>query len=240
MSSLLLHWSQPFIWAGFHHTYSKWQKGKLILLYLLWIIDEVLSPWTAVSFLSLADCHALLSFPVSSWESGESIHGEALYQKSDLRQILEIPPSWGCGWLFKTHCDCNSEKKLTVCELPVQLLLAAWQSNKRDISMIPSRQLKNTINVRKATELSRPTNNKAWHSFNGTCTSWPVAFVEKCIIPMFSRKYMQEGNCASSQKEWEYARICLTYYSSSNAWPPLICLQMNPCFSKGWMRFRVN
>lgn len=68
-----------FVWAGFHHTYSKWQKGKLILLYLLWIIDRVQSPWTAISFLSPPDCRTLLSFPFSFWKDGESILGEALY-----------------------------------------------------------------------------------------------------------------------------------------------------------------
>lgn len=60
--------------------------------------------------------------------------------------------------------------------------------------MIPSKLWKKMINMRPATELSHETHNKPWHSFNGTCTSWLVAFIKQCIIHVSNRKCMKEGN----------------------------------------------
>lgn len=53
-------------------------------------------------------CHALLSFPVSSWEEGKPVVGETLHQKPKIWNTHS--PSRGQGWLFKDLFDCGSQK----------------------------------------------------------------------------------------------------------------------------------
>ncbi len=130
------------------------------------------------------------------WEILDLTHGSPLMR---IWMTFQKP-----FWLWQL------EMKLTVCELPAQLLLAAQQSNKRDIFMIPSRQLKNLINVRPATEPPRPTNNKSRHSFKGTCTIWPLAFVEQCTIHMFNRKCKQGASTRAAKSNKKYAWMCLS------------------------------
>lgn len=162
-----------FVWAGFHHTYSKWQKGKLILLYLYWIIDGILSPSTAVSFLPPPDCHALLSFPVSSWGDsapflGEYFHNmgflwEIGYMKSDL-------PQWSAVGLYKKHWDSDSgEWNDGSWRFPVQLLQAIMGIFSRSTEKL----LLNGTELNKG-ELAHPT-NKARHYgcvLGGTIIAW--------------------------------------------------------------------
>ncbi len=196
MSSLLLHWSQPLRLGWVSSHLQQMTKGKTYF-----IIPPLNYRWSSES---LDSCF----LPVSSWLPCSFVISCFLLgrwwlnpQRSPLPEIWDVrhrsPPMGVRMTIQKPFWLWQLEMKLTVWEL----LLAAWQSNKRDIFMISSRQLKNMINVRRATGLSCPANSKAWHSFNGTCTSWPVAFVEQCTIHMFNRKCMQEGNYTSSQKE---------------------------------------
>lgn len=108
--------------SGFQHTYSKWQKWKLILIYLLWIIDRVQSASIDLSILSPPDRQALLPFPVSSWEDDESIlqHGSKNFDMDLLLWVMRMTIEKKF-WLWPLGM------KLTICKMSVRLLLTAWR-----------------------------------------------------------------------------------------------------------------
>lgn len=196
MSSLLLHWSQPLGLGWVSSHLQQMTKGKTYFiippLNYRWGSESLDSCFLPVSS-RLPQSFVISCFLLGRWwvnpRRSPAPEIQDLRNGSPLMRVqMSIQKSF---WLWQL------EMKLIVCELPGLLLLAAWQSNKRNIFMIQAVEKHD----KPATELSSPTNNKAWHSFNGTCPSWPVAFVEQCTIHMFNRKCMQEGNYTSNQKE---------------------------------------
>lgn len=132
MSSLLLHWSQPLRLGWLSSHLQQMTKGKTYLiippLNYRWSLGSLDSCFLPVSsrlpWSFVISCFLRGRWWVNPWRSHLPEIRDLRRGSSLLELLMTIQTPLWC-WQF--------EMKLTVGELPVQLLLAVWQSNERDI-----------------------------------------------------------------------------------------------------------